>query len=136
MPVRSLNSSVLKWPDQSTVDRAVRSWAKVEAENRPEVLKIGYFGSYARKDPGVGSDLDMIVIVDQAEEPFERRAVKWDLAGLPVPAELLVYTEEEFRRILECGGECGGRFARVLQNEVVWVHCRRDAEKAGRQEET
>ena len=34
MPVRSLNSSVFKWPDRSAVDHAVRDWAEM-AVNRP-----------------------------------------------------------------------------------------------------
>jgi len=37
-------------------------------------LRIGYFGSYARGDWGVGSDLDLLVIVTAAEEAFEKRS--------------------------------------------------------------
>ena len=72
MPVKSLNSSVLKWPDRNTVDQAVRSWSREQAMQRPELERCGYFGSYARGDWGVGSDLDLIAIVDAASEPFER----------------------------------------------------------------
>ena len=57
MPVRSLSSSVLKWPNKKSVDFAVRSWAEKISEERNDVQKIGYFGSYARGDWGVGSDL-------------------------------------------------------------------------------
>jgi hypothetical protein len=52
MPVRSLNSSVLKWPDRASVDRAVRAWAIDAAGQHPELLRAGYFGSYAR---GIGA---------------------------------------------------------------------------------
>ncbi len=48
MPVRLLSSSVLKWPDVQTVEKAVRRWAEVIDQNRKDVLRIGYFGSYAR----------------------------------------------------------------------------------------
>ncbi len=71
MPVRSLNSSVLKWPDKETVDFAVRCWAERMARVRKDVLQIGYFGSYARGDWGVGSDLDLIVIIESSSEPVE-----------------------------------------------------------------
>jgi len=64
MPVRSLSSSVLRWPDRLAVDQAVRAWAKEKAEERKEILQIGYFGSYARGDWGVGSDLDIIIILE------------------------------------------------------------------------
>lgn len=52
MPVRSLSSSMLRWPDRETVDRAVRRWAEEVARRKPEVVRIGYFGSYARGDWG------------------------------------------------------------------------------------
>ena len=63
MPVRSLNTPVLKWPDKNTVDQAVRSWSIEQALRRPELKRIGYFGSYARGDWGVGSDLDLIAVL-------------------------------------------------------------------------
>ena len=92
IPVRSLNSSVLKWPSQKTVDRAVLSWTAEQVQQRPEIVRLGYFGSYARDDWGVGSDLDLIVVVNETSESFERRSVKWDLNDLPVPAEIIVYS--------------------------------------------
>ena len=52
MPVKSSTSSLIKWPDRPAVDRAVRAWAKQAAERRPEVSRIGYFGSYAREIGG------------------------------------------------------------------------------------
>jgi len=117
MPVRSSNSSVLVWPDRTIVDRAVRAWAAAAAARRGDVRRIGYFGSYARGDWGVGSDLDLVAIVDAAVEPFERRAVTWPVEALPVPADLLVYTESEWQALVERGG----RFAAVLSRETVWV---------------
>jgi hypothetical protein len=53
MPVRSLSSSVLKWPNKKAVDSAVRLWAEKVSRERKDVQKIGYFGSYARGDWGV-----------------------------------------------------------------------------------
>ena len=87
MPVRSLNSSVLKWPDSDTVDRAARSWTEEQIDQRSEIVAIGYFGSYARGDWGVGSDLDLIAVVKETSEPFERRSAGWNLNDLPVPAD-------------------------------------------------
>lgn len=118
MPVRSLHSSVLKWPDAAVVDRAVRTWTADLLERLPGIAAIGYFGSYARGDWGVGSDLDLVAVVEETTEPFERRAAQWDLNRLPVPAEILVYSRSEwaepaFRR---------SRFARSLRADVVWTH--------------
>ena len=117
MPVRSLNSSVLKWPDQKTVDRAARSWCAAQVPNRPGVLRLGYFGSYARGDWGVGSDLDLIAIVAETSDPFERRLHKWDLNGLPVPADLIVYSLQEWEDLQNQDT----KFARMLRDETIWI---------------
>lgn len=119
MPVRSLNSSVLKWPDAQTVDRAVRAWADKIGPARSDVRRIGYFGSYARANWGVGSDLDLVIIVDRSEQSFERRAIAWDTAELPVPTDVLVYTVEEWKSLSQ-----GRRFHKALSREVVWVYTR------------
>ena len=117
MPVRSSTSSVLRWPDRAQVDLAVREWAAREAARRPELLRLGYFGSYAHGDWGVGSDLDLVAVVRHDDRPFERRAVAWDLSSLPVPTEILVYTSAEWQALQEGGG----RFARSLA-EAVWCY--------------
>ena len=118
MPVRSLNSSILKWPDKLAVDRAARSWIQNEAPRHPDLLRVGYFGSYARGDAGGGSDLDVIAIVQRTAEPFERRCLTWDLSALPVPAEMIIYTRAEWRHLQEQGS----RFACMLKREVIWIY--------------
>jgi len=96
---------------------AVRQWAAVQARVHPELLRVGLFGSYARGDHGVGSDVDLVAVVRSAREPALTRASLWATEDLPVPADLLVYTEEEWRdRVAR-----GDRFARMLQDEVIWV---------------
>jgi predicted nucleotidyltransferase len=99
------------------VDRAVRQWVERVVATRPEVRQVGYFGSYARGDWGVGSDLDLIVIVDRSEEPFERRAAQWDVTDLPVPTEVIVYTKEEW-----LGLNQQSRFSQAVKREAVWVY--------------
>lgn len=120
MPVRSLTSSVVAWPDAETVERALRRWAEEAARLRPELRRVGYFGSYARGDWGVGSDVDVVIVVASSPTAFSRRAAEWDLTRLPVPADVLVFTEDEWRSTLESGR----RFARVARDEVVWVYDR------------
>jgi hypothetical protein len=113
MPVRSLRSSVLRWPDAATVEVAVRAWAERVARERADVVAVGWFGSYPRGDWGVGSDVDLVVVVAQADEGFERRGARFDATGLPVPADVVVYTRAEWaRRAAE-----GGAFTRG----VAWL---------------
>ena len=117
MPVRSLNSSVIKWPDKKCVQQALQNWARGIKRKHSNVERIGYFGSYARGDWGVGSDIDLLVIVKESDLPRERRAIPFDKENLPVPADLLVYTLEEWQSL----SASGSRFAKMISREAVWM---------------
>ncbi len=119
MPVRSSTSSVLRWPDAATADRALRRWAAGIADTHPGILRVGYIGSYARGDWGPGSDLDVLVVVERSPERFERRSAAWDTTALPVPVDLMVYTRAEWERL-----DPRSRFARMVAREAVWVYPR------------
>ena len=95
----------------------MRVWARNLAAVTPGVRRVGYFGSYARGDWGVGSDLDLVVVMDAVDEPLERRAARFDTTELPVPVDLLVYTAEEWER-LASGSR---RFVEAIRHETVWV---------------
>jgi predicted nucleotidyltransferase len=116
MPVRSLNSSVLRWVSREEALQAAKAWAERVAQERPEVLRVGCFGSAARGDWGVGSDLDLLVIVAHSDKPFLYRATDFDTTSLPVPADLLVYTQDEWAA-MERSGRCGR-----LGAEVRWLY--------------
>ncbi|MBW1983055.1 MAG: nucleotidyltransferase domain-containing protein [Deltaproteobacteria bacterium] len=116
MPVKSLTSSVLKWPDPQSVKQSLAQWAEALAKVQQEIVRIGYFGSYARGDWGVGSDLDLVIVLKHSSLPFHRRATMVDTTPLPVAADVLVYTVEEWNRLLQ-----KGRFGRMLEKEVVWI---------------
>lgn len=77
---------------------------------------MGYFGSYARGDWGVGSDLDLVIIVAHSPRPFEERAVDFDPREIPVPVDILVYTEKEWREARD------EPFFRRLAREAVWMY--------------
>jgi uncharacterized protein len=124
MPVRSLNSSVLIWPDHQTVERAFTEWVLGKASTHPELLRAGFFGSYAKGNWGVGSDLDILLIVRETGISFIERGSSWDVRTLPVPAEIIIYTQEEW----ESMRERGERFSRQLSEEVVWIY-ERDEDK-------
>ena len=118
MPVRSLNSSILKWPEKQEVHETARDWAEELGTKDSSILAIGYFGSYARGDWGVGSDLDIIVILKNADKTFAQKPLEWDLTRLPVPAEALVYTQAEWESLMEEKR----RFAQSLAGETVWLY--------------
>jgi predicted nucleotidyltransferase len=99
------------------VDWAVRSWTAEQVKERSEIIRLGYFGSYARSDWGVGSDLDLIAVVNETSEPFERRSLSWDLNSLPVPAEIIVYSLTEWENLKKKDT----KFAHMLKSEAIWT---------------
>ena len=96
---------------------ALRAWAKKEAARHPGLLRLGYYGSYARGDDGVGSDVDLVAVVEDSSVSFERRSLAWDLMDLPVPADLGVFTLAEWERL----SNEESRFAKVIEREAVWL---------------
>lgn len=116
MPVRSLTSSVLKWPSSPDVRDAVVRWAADLKEARGDVLSVGIFGSLARGGWGVGSDADIIVLLDGSEKDFPERALDFDTLSLPVPVDLLVYTTREWKRMHDEGSSFDSD-----ANPVDWI---------------
>jgi len=115
MPVTSSRSSIKRWPSAESVLTAARTWARELLDADPGVRAVGCIGSYARGDAGVGSDLDLVVVrVDGAPRPDLLGA---DVDALPVPTDVLHYSEAEFARVVERGG----RMAGVLRDEIVWI---------------
>jgi predicted nucleotidyltransferase len=107
----------MKWPGAEAVDAAVKDLAGRLASGHPELVCFGYFGSYARGDWGVGSDVDLVALVTDSTVSFPERAGDFDLSGLPVPADLLIYTIAEWTALQAEAGP----FARVLAREAKWV---------------
>jgi predicted nucleotidyltransferase len=113
-----LNSSVLKWPDKKSVEKALEKWVRETAARHEEILQIGCIGSFSRDDWGVGSDLDLIIVIKESTLPFHERASQWDLTAFPVPVDLQVYTLSEWMEI----EKRGGRFWKTIRKEGRWLY--------------
>ena len=96
---------------------SLEEWCAAEVARRERLVGFGYFGSYARGDAGFGSDLDLLAIVEADDRPAMERARDWPTENLPVPADLLVYTVDEWRQLQAEDG----RFARTLSTEARWL---------------
>lgn len=116
MPVRSSRSSVLKWPRKSEIIDAVRQWAEAVRASRADLLRVGYFGSLRRGDWGVGSDVDLVVVLEDSDSSPVERPLEFDLSSIPVGADLLVYTADEWNALLDRDD----RFAEEMRN-VMWL---------------
>ena len=108
-------------PLDRVLDAAQRWAARLRAE-RPEVTRVGYFGSYARGDYVPGSDFDVIIeLVDgspAAQMPrLADRSAEYYPAGFPVPVQIVAYTTAELTAL----HADGSRFVRMLDAEARWL---------------
>ena len=62
--------------------------------------KIILFGSAARKELGLMSDIDLIVVIDSNKDFIERLSHFYQKIQ-PIDADLLIYTPQEFTRMME-----------------------------------
>jgi predicted nucleotidyltransferase len=108
---------VLTWPRREAVEEALRAWSDGMTRSRTDVLGVGFFGSCARGDAGLGSVLD-VVVVTRSDEPPARRPPAFDtVTAFPVPVDLIACTRAEWSE-RRAGGD---PFFRRLAQEVVWV---------------
>lgn len=89
---------------------------RIIKEYRPQ--KIIVFGSYARGDLHQGSDLDLVIIKDTKEKFLKRIDRVLDLCDGEIGVEPLVYTQEEFDRMLFEGND----FLETVVKEGVVVY--------------
>ena len=116
MPVTSSASSVKRWPSAESVMAAAREWAAELAARDEAIIAVGCFGSYARGVAGFGSDLDLVLIRRHEAGASDRRGAA--VETLPVPADVLVYDVDTWRR-LQADDR---RMARVLRSETRWLY--------------
>ena len=116
MPVRSLTQSVLRWPEPAAVLEQVRSWAEALAAKRPNLQRVGVYGSYGRGSAGVGSDLDLLLVEAGASGPQRERLLHLPLEPLPLSCGALVLTPEEHEQLLASGS----RMAQDLERDIRW----------------
>ncbi len=117
MPVKSSDSPVINWPGIDQVIGDLEQWVEDLVARREDVVKLGYFGSYAKGDWSVGSDLDLVIVLSSTQESFERRAADFNTTGLPVPVDLLVYTLKEWEKMKDNDS----RFYRMIDKEGKWI---------------
>ena len=92
-----------------------RSAGGIAAKLAPlDVEKISLFGSYARGRADLFTDLDVLVIIETDKPFIERSGEIHSLLALPVDADILCYTPEEFRQMRDTPF-----IRKILEEEVV-----------------
>jgi len=110
-------ATIFRAVDRKRVLSEVRDWAERQKRSHSEILRIGAFGSYARGDVAPGSDVDLLVLVTDSDEPrWYMRATAFDTSILTVPADVFVYTEAECERMAQ--SNC---WMRHVLSEIIWV---------------
>jgi len=121
MPVRSLNSAILKWPDKQKVLNEARLWAGSTGHGDENIVKIFCFGSICTSKWGVGSDIDILIILKQTTVPFISRARIFDASSISVPADILVYTQSEIATL----SKEKGRFLDEIRKNSILLYRQR-----------
>ncbi len=76
---------------------------KLREEFDPE--KIILFGSYAYGEPTEDSDIDLMVVMETAEQPHKRAvSLRKSLRAIRFPKDIVVKTPEEFARFKDIVG--------------------------------
>ncbi len=96
----------------------VERWGRDTAEGEPRVVRVGYLYSDDQHDLDTGSHLDLIILVEEFDLPPAERVGMWDLGAVPLPAQALVYTMDEWSELMEVEFGLGQR----LREQTVWAY--------------
>ncbi|MGA2640884.1 MAG: nucleotidyltransferase domain-containing protein [Spirochaetia bacterium] len=75
---------------------AVREYVRDLRGGHPEIRAIRWFGSWVHGDAGVGSDVDLCIVVDRSDKLRRDRTMDFLPRLFPVGIDLFVYTAAEF----------------------------------------
>jgi predicted nucleotidyltransferase len=103
MSATSSTGSVQRWPSSASVLEQTGAWARRQAAAHADLEAVGVFGSYGRGDAGVGSDLDLLLVLRHCD--------------LPLATDLLVYSRTEWNTL----PQWNPKLAEVLAREVRWL---------------
>lgn len=114
---RSSNSVKVVFADKSRVLHQLRAYAVEIQRNRPEVEKVGLFGSYAVDTYGPASDVDLLIILRQSCKRFMDRIPDYLPENLSIGCDVFPYTNEEVDRMTQENVP----WIRHILKEVVWL---------------
>lgn len=89
------------WLDRAKAVEALKERAKEYIQAESNVLKVVLFGSLAEGRGVPGSDADILILLEKAEEDFfsrMERALRY-FSGLGIGVEVFPYTQEEASKI-------------------------------------
>jgi uncharacterized protein len=110
---RSFNSVSVYSLDEGVVWSALDGFTR-ELAARGEVLAVVLFGSLAKGRMGVGSDVDLLVVLEDSHEPFLDRLAQYRPDRFPVDIDVFPYTLAEIKEGQPMAHEA------LLHGRVLW----------------
>jgi len=92
-----LVSVVIKSIDAARIRAAADEYAARLLATRPDVEEVVVFGSFERGTYAPGSDLDLFIVLREADRPIRDRIPGLIPERFPVGVDLFPYTREEMR---------------------------------------
>ncbi len=117
MPKRLSNSVKIVFADKNKVLRELKDYVQQLKSNRPEVEKVGLFGSYATNSFGPASDVDLLIILQQSDKRFRDRIPDFIPDNLSVGCDCFPYTAEETEKMKQQDNH----WIRHIFKEVIWL---------------
>ena len=117
MPEKSSDFVKVVFADKDKVLHQLKDYAKSLKRARPEVERVGYFGSYANDTYGPASDVDLLIILRQSDKRFLDRIPDFLTDNLSICCDVFPYTSEEIEKMQ---GQNNPWIRHVL-GEAVWL---------------
>jgi len=117
MPKESSNSVKIVFADKEKVLCELRDYVQRLKSSRPEVEKVGLFGSYANDTYTPASDVDLLIILRQSDKRFLDRIPDFIPDNLSVGCDCFPYTADE----IEKKREQDNPWIRHILKELVWL---------------
>ena len=119
MSMRDGSSDSVKvfFADKDKVMRELRAWAAELKRTRPDVAKVGLFGSYATDTYGPRSDADLLIVLRACDKPFRKRISDFLPDNVSIPCDVFPYTADEIERLV-CDDS---PWIKHILREIVWL---------------
>lgn len=86
--------------DLNAIREALRRLVESRYRPDPNIVAVYLFGSLARGDAVPGSDVDLLIVVQQDDRPPRERILDYQPDAFPVGVEVIPWTRAEFEERL------------------------------------
>ena len=94
-----MNTVRIRYSDPARIRDAVERYARRIKREHPEITRVCWFGSWVNGTYSPGSDVDLCIVVSEADKPPRDRIADFLPKGFPVGLDIFVYTEDELERL-------------------------------------